>query len=265
MAERFPKEHYPPPGSVYLMRDIRAHEVTYAGHSGALITAYVARPASEGRFGGIIIVHGIHGYEEHLRDVARRFAALGYVAIFPNLYSREGFGGVVEEGKDFARARELLANRSDEQMVGDLQGAFRFLGDADYVDAARIGLIGFCSGGHAGLVFACSTKGLSCYANCYSSNLTQTTPRSPIPVLNLIKDLCCPMLSVFGRDDKNPSPEDVEKLRQELLNHHKTFEIVSYKNAGHAFMSDTRESYRPEAANAAWGRIIEWFANYLKP
>jgi carboxymethylenebutenolidase len=73
------------------------------------------------------------------------------------------------------------------------------------------------------------------------------------------------MLALFGREDKNPSPADVEMLREQLVNERKTFEIVSYKNAGHAFLSDTRDTFRPEAANAAWGRIIEWFANYLKP
>jgi carboxymethylenebutenolidase len=115
------------------------------------------------------------------------------------------------------------------------------------------------------LLFACSTKGLSCFVDCYSSSLTRITEFSPTPVIDRLKDLCCPILGLFGCDDNNPSPDQVEALRQELIKQNKTFELVSYKNAGHAFMSDTRDTYRPEAANAAWGRIIEWFSNHLKP
>jgi carboxymethylenebutenolidase len=72
------------------------------------------------------------------------------------------------------------------------------------------------------------------------------------------------MLGLFGADDTNPSPADVERLRQELQNHGKTFETASFKNAGHAFFSDTRASYRPEASYMAWGRCLEWLSRYLK-
>jgi carboxymethylenebutenolidase len=246
------------------MTDIKAHEVTYLGYENDRITGYVARPAQEGTYPGVIVVHGIHGYEEHMRDIARRLGALGYVAIVPALYSREEFLGVVEES-DFETVRKWLSNRSDKQTVGDLEGAFTFLKNQSYVNHAKVGVIGFCSGGSAALLFACSTKGLSCFVDCYSSNLGRSTQLNPVTLLDRVKDLCCPILGLFGRDDKNPSPDDVEKLRQELMKQGKTFEITSYKNAGHAFMSDTRDSYRPEAAHAAWGRMIEWFANYLRP
>jgi carboxymethylenebutenolidase len=199
-----------------------------------------------------------------MRDLARRLAALGYAAFVPALYSREELLGVVEE-EDFEKARKWLSNRPDEQTVGDLERAVTFLRAQAYVRSDKIGLVGFCSGGSAALLFACSTKSLSCFVNCYSSNLTRTTPTNPTSLLTRIKNLCCPMLALFGREDKNPSPADVEMLREQLVNERKTFEIVSYKNAGHAFLSDTRDTFRPEAANAAWGRIIEWFANYLKP
>ena|SRR5690348_11573340 len=260
----YPSPHYPPPGSVFSMSDIKAHEVKYSGYRDAEIAAYVARPAQDGRYPGILVVHGIHGYEEHMRDIARRLAALGYAAIVPALYSREEFLGVVEE-EDFEKARKWLSNRTDDQTFGDLEQAVSFLKAQPYVTSDRIGLVGFCSGGSAALLFACSTKSLSCFVNCYSSNLSRTTPTNPVSLLSRIKDLCCPMLALFGRDDKNPSQADVEQLHEELKNEGKTFEIVSYKNAGHAFFSDTRDTYRPEAANAAWGRMVEWFTNHLKP
>lgn len=264
MSEAYPLAHYPPPGSVFAMSDIKAHEVKYPGYKDHPITAYVARPAQEGRYPGIVFVHGIHGYEEHMRDIARRVAVLGYAALVPALYSREEFLGVVEED-DFEKARKWLSSRPDEQTIGDLEQALTFHKNQPYVKSDKVGLVGFCSGGSAALLFACSTKNLSCFVNCYSSNLTRSTPINPTPLIERIKDLCCPMLALFGREDKNPSPQDVEMLREALAKAGKTFEIVSYKNAGHAFLSDTRDTFRPEAANAAWGRIIEWFANYLKP
>ena len=264
MSEKYPSTHYPPPGSVFPTSDIKAHEVKYPGYKDDPITAYVARPTQEGKYPGILLVHGIHGYEEHMRDMARRIAAFGYAAVVPALYSREEFLGVVEE-EDFEKTRKWLGNRPDEQTVGDLEQALTYVKKQPYVTSNKIGLVGFCSGGSAALLFACSTKNLSCFVNCYSSNLARSTPINPITLLERIKDLCCPMLGLFGREDKNPSPRDVEMLREALIKQDKTFEIVSYKNAGHAFLSDTRDSFRPEAANAAWGRIIEWFANYLKP
>ena len=80
-----------------------------------------------------------------------------------------------------------------------------------------------------------------------------------------MNDLCCPMLGLFGDEDTNPSPDDVTRLRGKLEKHGKTFETVSYKGAGHAFFSDTRESYRPEASYMGWGRCLEWLSRYLKP
>jgi carboxymethylenebutenolidase len=264
MTDVYPGLHYPPPGSGFAMSDIKGYEVQYRGYKNDPITAYVARPAKSGSYPGILLVHGIHGYEEHMRDMARRFSAIGYAAIVPALYSREEYLGVVEE-EDFEKARKWLSSRPDAQTVGDLEEALTYCTRQEYVQPGKIGLIGFCSGGSAALLFACSTQGLSCFVNCYSGNIRRATETNPVPIIDRVKNLCCPMLGLFGRDDKNPSPQDVDMLRQALTRAEKTFDIVSYKNAGHAFLSDTRDSYRPEAAHAAWGRIVEWFSNYLKP
>ena len=80
----------------------------------------------------------------------------------------------------------------------------------------------------------------------------------------MVAGLCCPMLGLFGAEDTNPSPEDVARLSADLTSHGKQFEMVSYKGAGHAFFSDTRESYHPEASYMAWGRCLEWLSRYVK-
>lgn len=257
----------PPPGAVYHPADITAYDIAIRGYHGDSAPAYVARPAGGGPHPGLLLVHGIHGYEEHMKDLARRYAALGYAAIVPALYSRDGFLAVVDE-PDLSLARHALAARPNAQTIGDLMGGMEFLQGSPFV-SRRIGLVGFCSGGRLALVFAASPQaaaaGLDVFVNFYSNGLFQPTEVNPSPPADLAADLCCPMLGLFGDDDPNPSPEDVSRLRRILERSGKTFDLVSYKNAGHAFMSDTRPSYRPEAAQMAWGRSLEWLSRYLKP
>ena len=212
-----------------------------------------------------------------MKDMARRYAALGYAAIVPALYSRDGFLTVVEHS-DMDLARNALNARPNAQTIGDLQGGLDFLRASPHVLAGgtarglkdgRIGVVGFCSGGRLGLVFASSPNlgagQVDVFVNFYSNGLFQPSDVNPTPPGELAVNLGCPMLGLFGDDDTNPSPGDVARLRGVLEQSGKTFEFVSYPRAGHAFMSDTRESYRPEAAQMAWGRCLEWLSRYLKP
>ena len=252
-----------PPGAVYHPADIIAYDATVSGYNGDSVPAYVARPSEDGPHPGLILVHGIHGYEEHMKDMARRYAALGYAAIVPALYSRDGFLAVVEE-EDMDAARVALNARPNAQTVGDLTGGLEFLRASPHVNH-RVGVVGFCSGGRLGLVFASGGAPVDVFVNFYSNGLFQPTEVNPTTPSELAANLGCPMLALFGDEDTNPSPGDVARLGTILRESGKTFEFVSYPRAGHAFMSDTRASYRPEAAQMAWGRCLEWLSRYLKP
>jgi carboxymethylenebutenolidase len=201
-----------PPGSVYSLADMKTYDVQYPGYGGDSVPAYVARPAEAGADPGIVIVHGVHGLEEHIKDVARRFAVHGYVAIAPALFSREEFLTCVEE-KDVEKSVVWTRRRPDAQTIGDLAGAMTFLQEQPFVND-RIGLIGYCSGGRAALVFACSTRGLRVFVNCYSNGIVLPNEVNPVPAIDRVKELSCPMLGMFGADDTNPSPADVERLRR---------------------------------------------------
>ena len=229
--------------------------------------AYVARPSEGGPHPGLLLVHGIHGYEEHMKDMARRYAALGYAAIVPALYSRDGFLTVVEHS-DMDKARDALNARPNAQTVGDLQGGLDFLRASPHV-SDRIGVVGFCSGGRwpscSPAARTWEQASVDVCVSFYPNGLFQPTDVNPTPPGELAASLGCPLLALFGDDDSNPSPDDVARLRDVLEKSGKTFEFVSYPRAGHAFMSDTRESYRPEAAHMAWGRCLEWLSRYLKP
>ncbi|HIB12509.1 MAG TPA: dienelactone hydrolase family protein [Dehalococcoidia bacterium] len=252
-----------PPGSVFHPSQIHAYEVRHPGYESFAVPAYVARPSGPGAFPALILTHGVHGYEEHMKEVARRFAVLGYACIVPALYCRDDFLAVVEE-EDLARASASLSSRHNAQTVGDLTGSLAYLQNSRFVNG-RIGLVGFCSGGRLAMIFACQTNGLSAFVNFYSNSVFQPTEANPTPAGDLLQSLSCPMLGLFGDEDTNPSPADVEQLRSTLKESSKTFELVSYKEAGHAFFSDTRPSYRPEVAYMAWGRCLEWLSRYLKP
>ena len=252
-----------PPGAVFHPSQITAYEIRHPGYESYAVPAYVARPSSPGTYPGLILTHGVHGYEEHMKEVARRFAVLGYSCIVPALYCRDNFLAVVEE-EDLARASALLGSRPNAQTIGDLAGSLAFLQNSSYVND-RIGLVGFCSGGRLALIFACNTAGLSAFVNFYSNSIFQSTDANPTPAGAMLQNLGCPMLGLFGDEDTNPSPADVARLGAALEASSKTFELVSYKEAGHAFFSDTRPSYRPEAAYMAWGRCLEWLSRYLKP
>ena len=224
-----------PPGAAYHPASIIAYEAKHPGYNGDMVPVYVARPAATGNHPGVVLVHGVHGYEEHMKDMARRLAVLGYASIVPALYCGDEFLSVIEE-EDLSKASSWLRNRPNAQTIGDLTGALAFLQESPYV-SDRIGLVGFCSGGRLALIFACNVNGLSAFVNFYSNSIFQPTEVNPIPAGDMIKDLCCPMLGIFGAEDTNPAPDDVARLREELDRHSKSFEIVSYKDAGHAFFS----------------------------
>ena len=158
-----------PPGAVYHPADITAYDTTVSGYNGDAVPAYVARPSEGGPHPGLLLVHGIHGYEEHMKDMARRYAALGYAAIVPALYSRDGFLAVVEE-EDMDAARQALNTRPNAQTIGDLNGGLDYLHASPHV-GDRIGVVGFCSGGRLGLVFASSGAKLDVFVNFYSNGL----------------------------------------------------------------------------------------------
>ena len=198
-----------------------------------------------------------------MKEVARRYASLGYSCIVPALYCRDDFLTVVEE-EDLARASASLSARPNAQTFGDLAGSLAFLQSSSFVNG-RIGLVGFCSGGRLALVFACNTTGLRAFVNFYSNSIFQATEANPTPAGDMLESLDCPMLGMFGEDDTNPSGDDVARLRTKLDSLSKTFEIVTYKRAGHAFFSDTRPSYRPRGSRMAGGRGLGRVSRYLKP
>lgn len=232
----------------------------------ATIPAYLARPAQPHNSPGLVVIQEAFGLVEHIRDLCRRFADLGYTAIAPDLYARAG----APDPSNMQSVMQTMFALPDQQAVADLTAAAHHVRGLPNVNG-RVGSIGFCSGGRHSLLFACSDAELNAAVDCWGGFITratqdqETTPARPRKPIDLLDQLRCPLLAVFGAEDQNPSLADAEALRARLQNSAQPHEIKVYQNAGHAFLADYRPTYRKEAAFALWSDLQTFFGEYLKP
>jgi carboxymethylenebutenolidase len=250
-----------PAGRVFY-RAISGETVQMRGHQGDTIDAYLARPEGTGRFPGVVVVHHMPGWDEATIEITRKFAQHGYAAICPNLHFREG------KGTPEANAASVRAagGMPDDRAMGDIEGAMRHLRALRYLNG-KVGIIGYCSGGRQVYLAACTVKGIDAAVACYPGGVgagsAGLSPRQPVDPLDLTKDLSCPLLGLFGKEDKRPSQEHVAKMEAELKRLGKTYEFHSYDNAGHSIFAIDRPDYRPAVAQEGWKSIFEWYEKYL--
>jgi carboxymethylenebutenolidase len=232
------------------------------GAGGDEVEAYLATPEGDGPRGGVVVIHHLPGYDRGMKEITRRFAELGYDAICPNLYWREAPGAAPDDAAAMARAQRGIP---DDRLVGDVAGAAAYL-RALPTSNQKVGVIGYCSGGRQSVLAACHLD-LDAAVDCYGAYVTGTPPEGYLlDVTNLVEvlpRLSCPLLGLFGNEDKSPSPEHVDELEQRLRDLGKPYEFHRYDGAGHAFFSPNRPSYRVEAANDGWERIAAFFGTNL--
>jgi carboxymethylenebutenolidase len=239
-----------------------AETVFLPGHNGDRIEGYLARPLGPGPYGAVVVIHHMPGYDEATKQMTRKFAAHGYLALCPNLYTREAPGASPDDAAATVRA---AGGVPDERLVGDVAGAATYLRSFPSSNG-KVGTIGHCSGGRQSFLAACSLP-LDAAVDCYGAFVVGTPPENlPLkvrPLLDIADRLSCPLLGLFGADDKYPSPDHTAELEQTLTKHGKTFEFHTYPGAGHAFFAVDRPAYRPEAAVDGWKHIFDWFGRYL--
>jgi carboxymethylenebutenolidase len=242
--------------------DLRAETIHFPGAGGDLVEAYLAQPLDARPTGGVIVVHHMPGYDEGTLEMTRRFAAHGYLAVCPNLYTREAPGA---DPDDAAAAARAAGGVPDERFIGDAAGAAAYLRALPAANG-RVGSIGYCSGGRQSFLAAC-TVDLDAAVDCYGAFVVGTPPEGfPLqvgPLVDRVGDLRCPLLGLFGAEDSYPSPADTAVLEQALTAAGKPFEFHTYDDAGHAFFATDRPSYRPMAAKDGWQRIWAFFGRHL--
>lgn len=245
-----------------MSEELVAETVRIAGHGGDEVEAYIARPTGPGPHPAVVVIHHMPGFDRATKEMTRRFAAGGYVAICPNLYYREAPGAAPDDAAATARA---AGGVPDDRLVGDVGAA------AEYVRAlpgsnGKVGVIGHCSGGRQAFLAACSLPldaAVDCYGAFVVGSPPQTFPLRITPLLPIADQLACPLLGLFGAEDKYPSPDEVDELERELISLGKTIEFHTYPDAGHAFFSTDRPNYRVAAANDGWQRIFDFFGRHL--
>ena len=241
---------------------LSAQNVLITSPDGATLNAYQARPAGDGPFPGVLVIHHLPGWDSPTKEITRRFAAHGYNAICPNLYARQGHH---VDPDDAAAAARAEGGVPDAQFVGDAGAAIDALRALPTANG-KVGVIGYCSGGRHSFLTAVSLS-VDAAVDCYGAFVTGTVPDGfplkVVPLVDRTPDLRCPLLGLFGQDDQFPSPEQVDELEEALKANNKTYEFHRYEGAGHAFFSVDRTAYRPEAAVDGWQRIFSWFGTYL--
>lgn len=239
-----------------------AETVGIEGHNGDVIESYLARPLGAGPYPGVLLIHHRPGWDEASKEMVRKFAYHGYVAISPNLHHREGPGSA----DDMAAAAQAAGGVPDDRCIGDADGAIKYLESLPCYNG-KVGVIGFCSGGRQTYIVACNIQRLNAAVDCYGGRVVagpdDLTPRQPVAPIDMTENLACPLLGLFGAEDSSPSPADIARIEKELKRFNKTYEFHTYENAGHAFLSVDRPSYRQHAAVDAWPKVFGWFEKYL--
>jgi carboxymethylenebutenolidase len=240
-----------------------AETIGIAGHNGDIIEAYYARPIVATPVPGVIVLHHMPGWDEWSKEVTRKLAYHGYAAICPHLFSRFGPG----RWDDVAAAARARGGAPDVQVVGDAEGAATFL-RAQPISNGKVGAIGFCSGGRQAYMLACRMRSLDAAVDCWGGRVVvrpeELTEQQPVPVIDMTRDMRCPLLGIFGNDDVNPDVAQVNRIEEELRKHGKSYEFYRYDGAGHGFFAVDRPSYRPEQAVDGWKKVFAFFEKHLQ-
>jgi len=222
--------------------------------------AWHARPrAADGPLPVVIVVQEIFGVHEHIRDICRRLAQEGYLAIAPELYFRQG------DPNDYSDVptlfKELVSKVPDAQVLADLDHVANWAA-RNGGDAHRLLLTGFCWGGRIAWLYAAHNPQLKAAVAWYGKLVGDKTLNSPKHPVDIATDLNAPVLGLYGAQDGSIPLDTVETMRHALRAANAEAEIVVYPDAGHAFNADYRPSYHEESAKDGWQRMLAWFAQY---
>jgi carboxymethylenebutenolidase len=223
------------------------------------IPAYRAQPSTGKNFPIVLVIQEIFGVHEHIQDVTRRFAKLGYLAIAPELFVRQGD---VSKLSSIEEIRPIVAKVPDAQVLSDLDATVDWAVKSAKGNADRLGITGFCWGGRITWLYAAHNPKVKAGVAWYGrlvGDVTKVTPKHPVDVASA---LTVPVLGLYGGKDTGIPLDTVEKMRAGLKSGSSKSEIIVYPDAPHAFFADYRPSYREKEAKEGWKRLQAWFKQY---
>ena len=229
--------------------------------TGGTIPAYRAMPDKKGKhFPVVLVIHEIFGVHEYIQDVCRRFAKLGYLAIAPALYARQGDVSTIATPKELNR--DIFSKIPDTQAMSDLDSTVEFAKKSNG-NTKKLSITGFCWGGRIVWLYAAHNSdvdaGAAWYgriANAPNASKNDVQPTMPI---DIAKNLKVPVIGFYGGMDTGIPQDTVQRMQDDLKKGKSKSEIIVYPNAGHGFHADYRPSYNKEAATDAWTKLLAWF------
>ena len=239
-----------------------AESTAIRGDKGDAIAAYVARPLGAGPFPGMVLIHHAPGWGEFYRELTRKFAHHGYATISHSIFHRAGQG----DPDDVAAKVRAQGGVPDAQVIGDTEGAVQWLRMQPWHNG-KVGVFGTCSGGRQTFLYACHTKSIDAAIECWGGRVVmcqeELNDKQPTSPIDFTKNLSCPLLGLFGNEDRAPSPEQVNQHEAELKKHKKNYEFHRYDGAGHGFFYYHRPMYRMEQAQDGWQKVFAFLAKHL--
>ncbi|HEX4533572.1 MAG TPA: dienelactone hydrolase family protein [Rhizomicrobium sp.] len=230
--------------------------------SDGVIPGYRAKPAGKTGCPTVLVTQEIFGVHEHIRDICRRFAKLGYYAIAPSLYARYGDPGKYDMSTVSDLVTNIVAKVPDAEVMSDLDSTVKFA-SGDGGDTARLAIIGFCWGGRIVWLYAAHNPQLKAAVAFYGPlrGPTPVNPLRPLYPLDIAKDVKAPVLGLYGGQDQGIHVSDMEQMRANLAQAGKRdSRIEIFMDAGHGFFADYRSSYNAKDAQQGWKEALAWFA-----
>jgi len=221
------------------------------------IAAYCAKPAGKSGLPIVLLVHEIWSVHEYFKDLCRRLAKLGYLAVAPDLFGRQGDPTHLERDDIF----KIVARVPDAQVMADLDAAAAWA-SAHGGDASRLGMTGFCWGGRIAWLYAAHNAKLKAAVAWYGKVEGAPEPLKPKHPVDVARELRAPVLGLYGGADAGIPNDSVDRMRAALESAGKPSEIHTYPDAPHAFHADYRPSYREGPAEDGWRRMLDWFRGH---
>ncbi len=221
---------------------------------------YRAMPASGGNFPTILVVQEIFGVHEHIKDLCRRLAKLGYFAVAPELYARQGDVSGMSNIQDIIS--KVVSKVPDSQVLSDLDATTAWAKKTGKANTAKLGVTGFCWGGRIVWLYSAHNPDLKAGVAWYGRLVSQPDELHPKNPIDLVTQLKAPVLGLYGGADTGIPVESVEQMKKALKEANKPCEIVLYPDTPHGFYADYRPTYRKEAADDGWKRLQAWFNDH---
>ncbi len=223
------------------------------------VPAYRAMPVTGKSFPTVLVVQEIFGVHEYIQDVCRRLAKLGYFAVAPALYARQGD---VSKISDMSEISKVVSKVPDAQVMSDLDAAVNWASKSGKANTAKLGITGFCWGGRIVWLYAAHSPKLKAGVAWYGRLVGERDPLRPKNPIDIVSELKTPVLGLYGEKDNGIPLDTIEQMRKAVKAAGKIAEIVVFPDAPHAFHADYRPSYRAEKAEEGWKRLQAWFKKY---